>query len=74
MGGIVNGSCSVDTALGHEATLKRPFSEKLSIKSVTPDFDTGGQESEHGGRKMTLSVEICVQVFSLWVALAQPVQ
>lgn len=41
MRGIVNHSCSVDIALGHEAAWKRHFSEKLSIKSVTPDFDTG---------------------------------
>lgn len=74
MRGIVNNSCSVDTALGHEAALKRHFSEKLSVKSVTADHDAGGQESEHGGRKMMLSVEICMQVFSIWVALAQPLQ
>lgn len=33
-----------------------------------------GQKSEHGDRKMALSVAIREPIFSIWVALAQPVQ
>ena len=53
------------SALGHGAALERHLSEKSSIRSFTADFDTVGQESEHDGRKMAFSVEICEQIFSM---------
>lgn len=64
MRGIVNSSCSVDTLPLGMGLHWRGICQ-IDIKSFTADFDTVGQESEHEGRKMAFSVEICEQIFSM---------